>query len=317
MTRKNRQTRLKQKMIITSIGCSAVFTGLGNNLQLCDAFSLPSTTRRTLVQSTGRVSRVWYRNGDDEESEPRRRDHNRALSLVSSVRVTAQKWRINSMIQQRDDIPKEQQNIDEYLEFLDRRYNRLHSNDKKEEKKRSVNTAWKWIFDSDSSSSKPTSLHESMKQDALYVLGVAELASARLLQKHPTSIEIPTRKQISFDNASLMDDSRVIDSRVVEEERLRTSRTKRALQVNFLIAANFFQEIDARRSAFLRGQLSKVAKLMSSSSRVIMFRTLALFRAQTLLMRRRIQGTSILTISLLTLWVVKPLKDLTMKSMCS
>jgi len=221
------------------------------------------------------------------------------------------------MIQQRDDIPKEQQNIDEYLEFLDRRYNRLHSNDKKEEKKRSVNTAWKWIFDSDSSSSKPTSLHESMKQDALYVLGVAELASARLLQKHPTSIEIPTRKQISFDNASLMDDSRVIDSRVVEEERLRTSRTKRALQVNFLIAANFFQEIDARRSAFLRGQLSKVAKLMSSSSRVIMFRTLALFRAQTLLMRRRIQGTSILTISLLTLWVVKPLKDLTMKSMCS
>jgi len=156
-----------------------------------------------------------------------------------------------------------------------------------------------------------------MKQDALYVLGVAELASARLLQKHPTSIEIPTRKQISFDNASLMDDSRVIDSRVVEEERLRTSRTKRALQVNFLIAANFFQEIDARRSAFLRGQLSKVAKLMSSSSRVIMFRTLALFRAQTLLMRRRIQGTSILTISLLTLWVVKPLKDLTMKSMCS
>lgn len=318
MARKNRQVRLKQKMIMTTIGCSAVFAGLGNNLQQCDAFSFPSTNTRSLVYSTGGVSRVWFRDGDDEDSEHRRRDHNRALSLMSSVRVTAQKWRINSIIQQRDEVPKEQQNIDEYLEFLDRRYNRLHSNDKKEVRKRSVNTAWKWIFDSDSSISKPTSLRESMKQDALYVLGVAELASARLLQKHPSSLEKPARKGELPKSLALTHDNTVIDSRLVEDDkRLSSSNTNRALQVNFLIATKFLLEIDARRSAFLKGQLSNLKRLMASSSRVILFRLLVLCRARASLMKRRIQATSVLAFSLLTLWVVKPLKDLTMKSVCS
>ncbi|KAG7366780.1 hypothetical protein IV203_029450 [Nitzschia inconspicua] len=88
----------------------------------------------------------------------------------------------------------EQETVDAYLEFLDRRYRRLHS-DEEEARKRKQSTvkannsnakpipfsAMDWLMNGSTSNSVST---EQQQEDALYVLGVAGLASQKLLQKH-------------------------------------------------------------------------------------------------------------------------------------
>jgi len=73
-----------------------------------------------------------------------------------------------------------QEVVDEYLEFLDRRYRRLHETDTKAEKNFS---ALEWLRQG-SSNCKKRIAEELDRDNALYVLGVASLASEKLLQKH-------------------------------------------------------------------------------------------------------------------------------------
>lgn len=73
--------------------------------------------------------------------------------------------------------------VDEYLEFLDRRYNRLHA-DERERRGGEKFSALKWLTQDQQSSSVEAAEAEQQQQDALYVLGLAGLASKRLLQKH-------------------------------------------------------------------------------------------------------------------------------------
>ena len=78
--------------------------------------------------------------------------------------------------------------VDNYLEFLDRRYQRLHE---EEEPRRDTKfSAWKWLTQG-SDDSEP--LKQQKTDDALYVLGVAGLASEKLLQKH--QLPVPESKQ--------------------------------------------------------------------------------------------------------------------------
>ncbi len=79
---------------------------------------------------------------------------------------------------------EEQENVDAYLEFLDRRYKRLHSNDRVAEDFKSKNptafSAMSWLMNGNEES-LPS---KQQSEDALFVLGVAGLASQKLLQKH-------------------------------------------------------------------------------------------------------------------------------------
>jgi hypothetical protein len=79
---------------------------------------------------------------------------------------------------------EEQANVDAYLEFLDRRYKRLHSNDRVTVDSQSSNpvpfSAMSWLMNG----KDETFLPKQPSEDALYVLGVAGLASQKLLQKH-------------------------------------------------------------------------------------------------------------------------------------
>jgi len=77
----------------------------------------------------------------------------------------------------------EQEGVDEYLEFLDRRYHRLRvdEDDPAPSTKRSF-SAWGWLVDKNNGPHCLT--HEMQQNDALHALGVAELASEKLLQKH-------------------------------------------------------------------------------------------------------------------------------------
>jgi len=96
---------------------------------------------------------------------------------------------------------KEQENVDAYLEFLDRRYRRLHCDDKEEEKVQAKQqdspdsenaktfSAMEWLTKGGNGNSNSLATTRQQQEDALYVLGVAGLASQKLLQKHhlPTS----------------------------------------------------------------------------------------------------------------------------------
>lgn len=73
----------------------------------------------------------------------------------------------------------EQVILDQYLESIDKRYKRLHS--RKRDRGSIQNVALEFLAEGASF----TAFDEQRKQeDALHVLGLAELASARLLQKH-------------------------------------------------------------------------------------------------------------------------------------
>ena len=69
---------------------------------------------------------------------------------------------------------------DDYLEFLDKRYNRILNDEEPQESKGFPVLNWLYQTGSADASSQKNN-HE---EDALYVLGVANLASKKLLQKH-------------------------------------------------------------------------------------------------------------------------------------
>jgi hypothetical protein len=113
------------------------------------------------------------------------------------------------------------------LEFLDRRYRRLHSDDKKEEKAQSKLqvssssrkgksfSAMEWLTNGGSNNANILSTTKEQEEDALYVLGVAGLASEKLLQKH----HLPTTRNPSFHpnmGTSSTDRSAISLERVVE-----------------------------------------------------------------------------------------------------
>lgn len=108
---------------------------------------------------------------------------------------------------------EEQENVDAYLEFLDRRYRRLHSDDKNEQNAQSKQgnskpfSAIDWLTNGGSVNAKIEATTREQQQDALYVLGVAGLASQKLLQKHhlQTTANTSQAKLISTDASPSLD----------------------------------------------------------------------------------------------------------------
>lgn len=130
----------------------------------------------------------------------------------------------------------QQETVDAYLEFLDRRYRRLHSDEEEARKRKqqadesaasSTNSpksapfsAMDWLMNGSSNNSPTAEQHE----DALYVLGVAGLASQKLLQKHhllqqTDSIATPTLEGVATkQSASLKDDAIEVQAEASLEE---------------------------------------------------------------------------------------------------
>jgi len=119
---------------------------------------------------------------------------------------------------------EEQENVDAYLEFLDRRYRRLHSDDEKEANTQSDSLASKkgksfsamdWLTSGGKNSDKTDSAtsQQQQQQDALYVLGVAGLASQKLLQKHHL---LTTTAKPSGKAKSILPDASAAMDKVVE-----------------------------------------------------------------------------------------------------
>mmetsp|Transcript_9975 Transcript_9975/g.15324 ORF Transcript_9975/g.15324 Transcript_9975/m.15324 type:complete len:230 (-) Transcript_9975:174-863(-) len=79
----------------------------------------------------------------------------------------------------------QQESVDEYLEFLDHRYNRLRIDE--EEPSPTRFSVWGW-FTMDSNNKRYSGAQDKQQNDALYDLGIAELALQRLLEKHHLSL---------------------------------------------------------------------------------------------------------------------------------
>lgn len=128
------------------------------------------------------------------ESQPSLKDRFQQyhIETFQLPNITNDKWKTSAHGRMDDDknlSPEidQQSIIDEYLESIDRRYKRVHQNETKNDRShKGFISAWAWL-----TSVKP-SLKKEAKQrneeNALCVLGLAELASARLLQKHHLSV---------------------------------------------------------------------------------------------------------------------------------
>lgn len=123
---------------------------------------------------------------------------------------------------------EEQDNVDAYLEFLDRRYRRLHSDDKKEETqvkqqgsslmKSKPFSAMEWLTNGGNNNSDVVTSTREQQADALYVLGVAGLASQKLLQKHhlPSNSSHSHQSRMASADTLSNDASAVTIDKVVE-----------------------------------------------------------------------------------------------------
>eukprot|EP00980_Cylindrotheca_fusiformis_P013935 scaffold3618_cov129-Cylindrotheca_fusiformis.AAC.35 len=107
------------------------------------------------------TTRLQYRDGSED------------IQAVKPSMVSSSWW--DKLFPSQSDSATEQDSVDEYLEFLDRRYNRLH-----EEGEEKPFSAISWLLEEEESSPA-----NQQKENALYVLGVAGMASQKFLQKHP------------------------------------------------------------------------------------------------------------------------------------
>lgn len=318
--RKRKQLRFKHSIAMSALGCSVAVSAFGTHMQ-SNAFTAPASNTRVYVSPrTDDFTRVWYRDGDAEDSSERKMDHDSAASSVSSAPEPTRWWRIDSIMKQRDETPTEQQNIDEYLEFLDRRYNRLHYNENDQNKRKSqgrvgVNTAWNWIFDTSPDESQPQCLHQAMHEDALYVLGVAELASARLLQKHQVN---QRRKQsqsrVGYEAAVIdIDDVNVSPT---NEEKLDTSLSSTNVNRKLTSGLIVLKKLQDRKSAFIAAQVNSASQVIVRSSSVLLHKILSIIKVEANFMMKRLQATSTVALALATVLILQPLETLVLKNVC-
>jgi hypothetical protein len=125
--------------------------------------------------------------GDEEESLERHEAHVEAVAQV--VDSSPPKRMFNPLWQQQPTEEPEQLLLDKYLQSIDRRYHRLHDDDKEG----SIHWTWNWLM---TGAADPTNNNSNDPQDALCVLGLVELASDKLLKQHRLPVTTPVPRQI-------------------------------------------------------------------------------------------------------------------------
>ena len=201
-------------------------------------------SRRTESLST----RLQYKDGNDDSNSPK--------SIISY------RWWSNlfSSSAKSESVGTEQDNVDEYLEFLDRRYRRLHSEDEKEEQK--PFSALNWLLQGSSDEDELIASRQQ-QEDALYVLGVAGLASQKLLQKHPQiSLNNEDSSQASIEAMSspVIDALDALDASVEESTSFRQMMVRKVL----VPVVKLLYLVDRRKQMFVNVQAKRVRGLMKS-----------------------------------------------------
>jgi len=163
--------------------------------------------------------------------------------------VVLPKW-WNGFFNSQSDSVNEQESVDDYLEFLDRRYNRLH-----EENKKGPFSAMNWLMQG-TPEEEEILASKQQKDDALYVLGVAGLASQKLLQKHP---QLQDAKQDSdYSQPSNPASIQALDTIVASAENLTFGHLVIQRVLVPIVKALYF--VQRQKRVFLDVQLRRVER---------------------------------------------------------
>jgi hypothetical protein len=121
------------------------------------------------------TTRLDYRDSDDEDTNDRKEEHEEAASRIITIDPSTSL----PSPKPTEGLDGEQYVLDDYLEFVDRRYQRLHGDGYTVNPVNSIGSAWSWL-----NRDPNASVGAKQQEDALCVLGLAGLASQRLLHKH-------------------------------------------------------------------------------------------------------------------------------------
>jgi len=183
------------------------FTQLQKN---CNVPSAQTKNMKHVVQHH-LLSPLKYRDIDSEPSleSTSRKCHVEIFRLSTAARgktsvVRSQMNDEHNLSSQKDD----QNVVDEYLESISRRYQRVHQNEKKiNPSQKGFTSALAWL-NADEGNDQTEGNHQT--EDALFVLDLAELASVRLLQKHKLPTKISQQQNFSTNEVSIVSGERRI-----------------------------------------------------------------------------------------------------------
>jgi len=152
------------------------------------------------------LSSLKYRDIDSESSleSASRKGHIEIFRFSTATRsktsvVRSQMKDEHNLSSQKDD----QNIVDEYLESISRRYERVHQNESKNNRSQmGFTSALAWLNADDVINDNDQS------EDALFVLDLAELASVRLLHKHHLPVVKSQQQDLSTNEDSIATDER-------------------------------------------------------------------------------------------------------------
>lgn len=198
-------------------------------------------------------ARRFYRETLGDDPEDRHDGDNLGADLVRTKRND---WRQHLFPSSGLFPVTDQDKVDEYLEFLDKRYHRLYDSNKSTKKQFA---ALNWLM-GDADVTNTDSNDVDQYENALFVLGVAELASDRLLQN--LQIRVQQEKEQAVNEAS-----GVIDS-------LSTSvdvsiKTKIAAENLIQAGSTVLSRISASRAALIGFQERQLARAFRFSFQTI------------------------------------------------
>ena len=209
---------------------------------------LGRTDHKNGDSSTGTF--LMYRETDEEDPDDRREEHKASAALVRSM---LKSWQQRLFPPSRTTM-SEQDKVDDYLEFLEKRYHRLHDSSQPNTKQFSV---MDWLLgDSDNTASANTA---EQQENALFALGVAELASDRLLQN--LHITLQQEKEHVASGKARVIDAQFSTSPVVDN----SVETKNAVGSLIEAGATVLSRLAARRIPLISYQSRQMEKVLSFS----------------------------------------------------
>lgn len=190
--KRNKTSRRHASLLLSAVmGCScessSAFSAMNRNT---------GSHTEPLAKNSENAHRLLFQVSDDHESDERRREHTQAANIASHDRAVAAKNEgMLSRVTKLVPIAKDDDEVGEYLRFIDRRYHRFHdeeiehppaSSSSNKSEVGSVGWTWDWLFSTPDSAGRTA---QQQHEDVLYVLGLADIASKHVgLNDKPVAI---------------------------------------------------------------------------------------------------------------------------------
>lgn len=162
----------------------------------------------------------------------------------------------------------QQESVDEYLEFLDRRYRRIHSDEEEKAKKNQQLeqqhqpksfSAMDWLMHGSSTASEQHHhASHAQQEDALYVLGLAGLASQKLLQKH--HLAPPATATETATSTTSMDDAIEVNA---EEDNVKDLPSHVFIKKVLVPLIRAVYIVQRRKEVLVRSVQTRIAQVVS------------------------------------------------------